>query len=135
MLALKIKFGKTISVRSSKDIQAEVTKITKKSAQELVQLGFKTETDPYGNRWPLKKKKDGKPTLVHTGKMKKNFRYKGYLTRVSISNAKKYSIYHLTGIPNKNMPPRIFMPFKKSSKIWNNYILRMVDKKLKRIIR
>lgn len=131
MISISIRM-KTIKLTSAKELREIVKSTAKKASQELVQLGFKTESDPYGKRWPLKKKKDGKPTLVHTGKMKKSFRYKAGLSQVKITNLKKYAIYHLTGIKNKNMPPRLFVPFKKSSTLWNKFIKGRVDKALRR---
>lgn len=133
MISISIR-TKTIKLTSAKELREIVKSTAKKASQELVQLGFKTETDPYGNRWAPKKKKNGKPILVNTGRMKKSFRYKTGLSQVKISNLKKYAIYHLTGIPGK-MPPRLFVPFKKSSKLWNKFIRGRVDKALQRALK
>lgn len=119
---------KTVRVSSSKEVKEMVTQTVKKAAQELVALGFKTETDPFGKRWKKKIKPNGKPTLIATGKMRKSFRYQAFLTKIKITNAQPYAIFHLTG--KWNMPARQYLPYAASSKMWKSYIDKKVNAKL-----
>ena len=120
MATVTFRIKKTVQKTSLNDLKNITLNAVKKASQELVALGYKTETDPYGKRWKKKRKPNGKPTLIDSGKMRKSFRYTAMLSRVRISNAQKYAQYHLMG--TNKMVPRIFMPYKKSSKIWKDYI-------------
>jgi phage gpG-like protein len=125
MTSVTFKIKKTVPKTSTEKIKDITLNAIKKASQELVALGFKTETDPYGKRWKKKKKRNGKPTLIDSGKMRKSFRYIPMLSRVKITNAQFYATFHLTG--TSKMVPRIFVPYGKSSKLWKYYI----DKKVR----
>lgn len=56
------------------EIQDVINREVQKELKSEVQNEFLNESDPYGNKWPIKKIPTGTPQMVVSGKLKNSFR-------------------------------------------------------------
>lgn len=92
-------------------------------------------SDPNGTQWAPKKRPNGQPTLVETGKLKRGFTFRAVnRNRVRIRNPifAAYGHYHQSG--TSRMPRRAIYP-SGSSTVWTNHILKTVGKQLRLILK
>lgn len=72
----------------------------------LVDLGFKSSRDPYGNPWrPLKKRK-GQP-LIDTGRGRSSFTYSATGSEVELGSSVGYMALHQTGFEIRRKTLRV----------------------------
>lgn len=65
-------------------------------ALKLVQMGFRSSVDPYGQRWAPLQHRKGKP-LLDTGRLRNSFSYQAYPDGFEIGSGASYAKFHQYG--------------------------------------
>jgi len=74
----------------------------------LIKDGFRTETDPYGQKWVPKQRKDGRKTLSgETSRLKTGWKIKRQdRDEIRISPSVPYALYHQAPLPRRRITDR-----------------------------
>ncbi len=113
-------------------LRKKIIKIINDSVKKLIKKEFDTSTYPYGRKWIKKKIPNGKPTLIHTGKMRKSFRYVSTEKEIKVQNSTSYFPLHQSG--TSKMPARVMVPKSKGlTQIWRKQIGTDLKKQMDKI--
>lgn len=76
--------------------RAEMSRVLAAEALKLVQMGFRTSTDPYGNAWAALKHRKGKP-LLDTARLRSSFSAHSDMSGFVVGTNVTYAKFHQYG--------------------------------------
>ncbi len=129
------------SLGASEDL-LKLSKVLAQAAKSNIAFGFRSETDPYGDKW--KDRADGstdRQILTQTSELRRSWNSTVRPSGFRIKSAKSYAKHHQYGtrrmvarkmVPdNGNLPPEWSREFNHMARLWQKRVLRNVKRKFR----
>lgn len=108
---------------------AEIAKKVRPVVRRLVNKGFQSQKDPYGNKW--EDTKSGQKFDEFNG-LQQSITVNKTIDSVTVKTSKFYTLYHQDG--TKHLPSRKIVPISIGDNTWDAPIKKVIDKEVAKIL-
>lgn len=108
---------------------AQIAKKVRPVIRRLVNKGFDTQKDPYGNKWD--ETKTGQKFDKDNG-LQQSITVNATTDSVTVKTSKFYTLYHQEG--TTHLPSRKIVPTSIGNNTWDKPIKKVIDKEIAKVL-